>query len=488
MARIEQSKESMRNSSIVDSDGANELWGVELTPKNWATICKNAVDGWWKKNGMYSIEQLTAEINRLMQVRASYAAMKEAFNPDDSAYPYVEPLKAGQTDTTANTSYQSCLKDYLVAQAAHAKAPTDKTAAALSTARDALITEQENRSKTLQATNKYKMSCADKSGRDAMKSYLNDTVNSLDTQIKNLEAKRDLMMKSAHNLLSVPAGLQPDSKAAAKDDGKDVKDGGKDVKDGGKDDQPNGDGTDGKSGGDTVNGDTSKDSVKDVVAYVPKGAEESKPEFRDDAELGTDENNPWTQISVVYSSQDQSKTQSESSWGFSVGAEVGYGLWSVGGSHAHEQSKSDMQADMAACDVNITCSVMVVNIRRPWLYGELFADTELEVADGVYLSPGAQSIQTWIKGLNQSELAQYNQFPAYPTSFILASDTQIEFSGKTDHIENHFSAHSDSGSVSVGYGPWSVNSSFHHSASRAAFRMETTATGCKLSFTPTLSL
>jgi len=35
MARIEDSKESMRNSSIVDADGANEVQAVSLTPKNW---------------------------------------------------------------------------------------------------------------------------------------------------------------------------------------------------------------------------------------------------------------------------------------------------------------------------------------------------------------------------------------------------------------------------------------------------------------------
>lgn len=35
MARIEQSKESLRNSTIVDTDGANELAGVMLEPRDW---------------------------------------------------------------------------------------------------------------------------------------------------------------------------------------------------------------------------------------------------------------------------------------------------------------------------------------------------------------------------------------------------------------------------------------------------------------------
>jgi hypothetical protein len=35
MARIEMSKESMRNSAIIDVDGANEVQEVQLTPKEW---------------------------------------------------------------------------------------------------------------------------------------------------------------------------------------------------------------------------------------------------------------------------------------------------------------------------------------------------------------------------------------------------------------------------------------------------------------------
>lgn len=35
MARIEDSKESMRISSLIDTDGANEVQGVELNPKEW---------------------------------------------------------------------------------------------------------------------------------------------------------------------------------------------------------------------------------------------------------------------------------------------------------------------------------------------------------------------------------------------------------------------------------------------------------------------
>jgi hypothetical protein len=35
-----------------------------------------------------------------------------------------------------------------------------------------------------------------------------------------------------------------------------------------------------------------------------------------------------------------------------------------------------------------------------------------------------------------------------------------QFEGDTQHIENHFSEHSNSGSVSVGWGPFSVSSRY----------------------------
>lgn len=47
--------------------------------------------------------------------------------------------------------------------------------------------------------------------------------------------------------------------------------------------------------------------------------------------------------------------------------------------------------------------------------------------------------------------------PSYPTSFLVAADISIEFSGSTSHIEKHFSSHSNSGSMTVGYGTFSMS-------------------------------
>jgi hypothetical protein len=195
--------------------------------------------------------------------------------------------------------------------------------------------------------------------------------------------------------------------------------------------------------------------------------------------------NPWTDMNLSFSSQDQKKSQDESSWGMSVGGGVGWGLWSAGGSYSHDESSSQMQADMSACDVNISFQALVVNIDRPWLYAELFSDTELDTPKDVLLSPGAEQLQNWMANPKQSisNLAQFNMFPAYPTSFIVAANTVMEFAGNTQHIEQHMSSESSSGSTSVGFGPWSVSSSFHSSSSHQDFSMQATATGCRISFT-----
>ena len=149
---------------------------------------------------------------------------------------------------------------------------------------------------------------------------------------------------------------------------------------------------------------------------------------------------PWTSISFSFSAADQKSTATTSEWGMSVGGEVGWGLWSVGGSYAHDSSSSSSVADMASCDVSVSFSALVVNIGRPWLYAELFNDFQLDVIPGLLLSPGAQELHQLMReqkatgdGVSSNQavvnkLAQYQTFPSFPTSFVVAADTTIEVS------------------------------------------------------------
>jgi hypothetical protein len=65
-------------------------------------------------------------------------------------------------------------------------------------------------------------------------------------------------------------------------------------------------------------------------------------------------------------------------------------------------------------------------------------------------------------------------FAAYPTSFIIAADTKIEFKGEAKAIEEFWKA----GSEVVGYGPWSVS----NSAATKEIKVNPTSTGCQIFF------
>jgi hypothetical protein len=56
---------------------------------------------------------------------------------------------------------------------------------------------------------------------------------------------------------------------------------------------------------------------------------------------------PWVQISASFSAQDQMDTSNSQSWGFSVGGGAGWGLWSVGGAYAHDETSTYVYPNMS---------------------------------------------------------------------------------------------------------------------------------------------
>jgi hypothetical protein len=112
MARIEDSKESARNSTIVDQDGANEIQTVQLTPKNWAQLCQDKLAQWKSSNGNFSLEQLEAEIDRLNQLSLSLDALAGALNgktfPVDSTV--TDPGAMTTASATLSTAYTALYK------------------------------------------------------------------------------------------------------------------------------------------------------------------------------------------------------------------------------------------------------------------------------------------------------------------------------------------------------------------------------------------
>ncbi|PNP76535.1 hypothetical protein FNYG_09954 [Fusarium nygamai] len=168
----------------------------------------------------------------------------------------------------------------------------------------------------------------------------------------------------------------------------------------------------------------------------------------------------WSRITLSYSATDIQTNG---------GGAASCGLWTLGDADLPEE----LRQEMATCDVTISFPALVVDIHRPWLHSELFSDTDLEVQRSVKISPGPSRIHQMIEAKEEERSGEW-AFASYPTSFIIAADTMIEFKGEAKSIEELWRA----GGEVVGYGPWSVSGS----AAERQTRVESTSTGCKISF------
>lgn len=101
----------------------------------------------------------------------------------------------------------------------------------------------------------------------------------------------------------------------------------------------------------------------------------------------------------------------------------------------------------------------------------------------------------------EEELQRYRAFPLYPTgtfsisfnlqpsrftvltyickAFLLACNIVLEISGDTSAIQSHFDTSSTAASVSVGYGPFSIEPAVSTSDTNNNSTCETTSSGCR---------
>jgi hypothetical protein len=477
MQRVEASKESLRNSTIPDSDGASEIYGVSLTPNRWATYCKRKAEGWYARNGGYTLGQLDAEIARLTSLLDSYDLAATTITDPNKTYPITNPTEPTIKPIESRTALEAKTKALYTAQGALAGAvyngnqlkakpgATDEEKTKAQADVDAAKKTVEDSEKEVQDAQAKAEETRNNWNEFNRLRLEGDTLNEATGWISAKKATISKELDRLNDLRTAKTKASPVTVPVIT--------------------------------GATAPKDDQDKTTTHGLLIAAEGAEIASPIFdslpvpqpASDAPGGTtapsasaEDADPWTTITFSYSASDLKNHSEESSWGMSVGGSVGFGLWSVGGSYSHDESHSSMQSDMAACDVSVSFSALVVNINRPWLFGELFSDIDLELADGVKLSPGPLALQKMIDAQKVDDIAMYSQFPAYPTSFIVAADTTIEFTGSTKHIEQQFDSHSNSGSVSVGYGPFSVSGSFHESASSQSMQVQSTATGCKLSF------
>lgn len=477
MRRIEASKESLRNLTISHEDGSSEVYGVSLTPNRWATYCKRKAEGWYARNGRYILAQLESEIARLERLLESYQSAETLVKPgeaDKKRYPVQDAESPKASLDATKKAVTDKLSELYQVQAALSgakfnleqlqgqkdppkeqletatKKVEDAQAAVVQVQKDLKAAEDKDQS-ARRSWNEYNRMVLEGASFDDAVKWLDSKQRTIKAELDGLRALRADKARNSPVEIPVILGVSAPKDPADKS-------------------TPSGSIL-------TINGSELADPIFKTSA-VPGGG--GGPGGQPPA--SAENSDPWITITFSYSASDISNYSKESEWGMKVGGSVGFGLWSVGGSYSHDESHKSMQSDMAACDVSVSFSALAVNIDRPWLYGELFSDVDIDVADGVKLSPGPLRLHQMIKDQKVEEIAMWGQFPAYPTSFIVATDTTIEFSGTTRHIEEYFDSHRNSGGASVGYGPWSVSRNSHESDTEQSVQVHSTATGCKISF------
>ncbi|KAK6206277.1 uncharacterized protein QIS74_13696 [Colletotrichum tabaci] len=198
--------------------------------------------------------------------------------------------------------------------------------------------------------------------------------------------------------------------------------------------------------------------------------------WRNAAEEGPDS---WTKISCKVSSKSSYSESSTSQSASSICGKAGWGWWRASAGGSHTNSSAEAMSSMSNLDVEVSMSCMVVEIERPWLHAELFADAELD-SGSFLISPGEDALKDAFDN-GKTLQGEYQQFSSYPTAFVIAADIELTFSGDTTKLESAVSASSTQANVSVGWGPFAVSGSHSSSKSKSKTKMESTATGCRIS-------
>ncbi|RAL15379.1 uncharacterized protein BO97DRAFT_210257 [Aspergillus homomorphus CBS 101889] len=173
---------------------------------------------------------------------------------------------------------------------------------------------------------------------------------------------------------------------------------------------------------------------------------------------------PWMHISAKVS-----KSSFES-------VEVGQEMVSTFASLGLLDGSKEAMSFILSLEVQVSMDCMLVEISRPWLHAELFADPELDAVDGLPLSPGPEKLHQYVQE-NKTIPAQYAKFPSYNTAFVVACNIELEFSGDTSALESLLDSSDIELSPSLSYGPFVIP----RSSKRSKVSTESTTTGLRVS-------
>ncbi|KAJ7726021.1 hypothetical protein DFH07DRAFT_246439 [Mycena maculata] len=458
LARVEQSKETMRWAVVQDADGSGEYQKVVLSPSNWANICKKkALSGTDKTK---TVEWYTWEISRLEKQNQMLKVFRSS--PPQLEIHKTKDEEISKAEQELNDATTNAIKAEQTLRSTPPSGPEPKDESEKAKwkeaddARQNALRGQQNAqgalTKSREAYDKLKLTVLNSESRDAQNTmfaeiskedggFVTTQINENADLIKEYTAAKADLLKQSGTGTGASVFIQELS-----------------------------------------------DNMGIPHALPDPTASQEK----------TDEDY-FTPITVEISSTSDTKSskQEASSVSFGASASYGAGPWSVDASVSHSQSQAHAEAmsELANAAVRISFECMRVDINRPWLRPELFYDEDLVLGPGgPHLSPGFSKLAALLEGTWKSEteggqkledeLRRYSIFPMFPTAFLVACNVVLEISGSTSKLQTIFntSSSSTSASVSVGYGPFSASASGSYSKSEteASSKCETTASGCRI--------
>jgi hypothetical protein len=207
--------------------------------------------------------------------------------------------------------------------------------------------------------------------------------------------------------------------------------------------------------------------LPDMITGVSKDntIEKAKPDLGAGGGARNEEDSAdvWTNISFTVNTKTDDHKQEEHGMSGSFHAEAQTWWSSVRAESSFSKNNKKINDFMASCTVSGSFSAMVVNIKRPWLHAELFQDFDIDIPKGTFLSPGAKTIKHWVEtgdtDYNGYVRTNYGKFPAYPTAFIVATDTNLSFKSSTMSAEEALDTLQTDSSLQASYGCWGIGPS-----------------------------
>ncbi|KAL7969017.1 hypothetical protein HDV63DRAFT_74116 [Trichoderma sp. SZMC 28014] len=469
MKRVESSKEAFRNLTLLAADGVTEYHSVNLMPSNWANLAQEKMDEWQKSNNSPSIIELHAEIKRLHHILISHQGLHDAIS-SGKFIPHQFSETENEASTTLRGHYEQAYADAdakkwarehvseknveeIMAEGAKTLAGEKKASSGKDS--KAAVQKEDNISSTLAGDVEHNVEAfinpfdainaeadtwnkafttqkagaiqaVDDAGKEEAKIYVQNRIETITRQIEKLESK---LKRVSSELVPLPNTIVAPEVYA---NGKVVND-------------------------------------HELIA--------NKRLLEDSM---VKDSSPWTRITmkVAVSEHDSHKAVSQSAVS-EIG--VGWGFWSrgIGESNPYPKEESDSAMDELAVEVSMDC--MVVDIERPWLHAELFADHQLDAAPGFTISPGREVLRDAVEQDLPVEISQA-QFCGYPNAFIVASNVELDFHGNTAWLKSSLEASATEARASIGWGPFVLgSSSCKSSKSGSKSRIQSTEAGVRVS-------